>query len=107
MPESQGAEAHKKVLDAYRREGPKGYFRMMAGLLEERRKAREAGNPPPVTVVAANWLRAGEKEKAYQLLEEGLRQRDPTMLRLRDPAFDPIKGEERYHDIVRQVGLPE
>jgi TolB-like protein/Flp pilus assembly protein TadD len=107
MPESQVAEAHKRVLDAYRREGPKGYYRVMAGLLEERLKAREAGNPPPVTVVAANWLRAGDKERAYQLLEEGLRRRDPTMLRLRDPVFDPIKDEERFRDIARRVGMPD
>ena len=107
MPESQVAKAHKQVLDAYRREGPKGYFRMMAGFLEERRKAQEAGNPPPAAVVAANWLRAGDKENAYRLLEEGLRRRDPTMLRLRNPVFDPIKGEERYQAIVKQVGLPE
>ena len=107
MSEPQVAEAHKQVLDAYRREGPKGYYRVMAGFLEERRKAREAGNPPPVTVVAANWLRAGDKERAYQLLEEGLRRRDPTMLRLRDPVFDPIKGEERFREIARRVGMPD
>lgn len=107
MPEEQVAESRKQVLDAYRRDGPKGYYRMMAGFLEERLKAREAGNPPPVTVVAANWLQAGDKEKAYRLLEEGLRRRDPSMLRLRGPVFDPIKGEERYQAIVKRVGLPE
>jgi len=107
MPEQQVNDVHRHVIEAYRKEGPKGYFRMMATLLEERSKMREASSPAPVTDLAGNWLRAGEKERAYQLLEEGLKRRDPTMLRLRAPVFDPIKDEERFRDIVRRVGLPE
>ena len=106
-PEDQVEASHRRVMDAYRQNGPQGYFRVMAELFEERRKKREVGSPPPVTVVAAYWLRAGDKEKAYAMLEDGLKRRDPNMLRIGDPMFDPIKGEPRFQEIVKRIGLPE
>lgn len=66
---------------------------------------REVGSPPPINVVAAYWLRAGEKEKAYALLEDGLSRRDPNMLRIGDPMFDPIKSEPRFQEIMKRIGL--
>lgn len=106
-PAAQVEAARVRVIAAYRQEGPKGYFRAMAEHLEAVSKLRQAGNPPPATVVAAFWLQAGEKAKAYELLEAGLERRDPEMLRLADPKFDPIRGEERFRKIVRQVGMPD
>ena len=107
MPPAQAQEAHDRTMEAYRREGPKGYFRTMAAYFEARSMDRRAGNPPPVTVVAGYWLLAGEKGKAYEVLEEGLKRRDPDMLRLRDTKFSAIRGEERFRDIVRRVGLSD
>jgi tetratricopeptide (TPR) repeat protein len=106
-PAAQVDVARQGVIDAYRREGPKGYFRTMAAHFEAVSNLRQAGNPPPVTVVAACWLHAGEKDRAYELLEEGLKRRDPEMLRVRDPRFNTIKDEERFREIVRRIGLPD
>ena len=103
--EAQVEAAHRRVMDAYRQEGPKGYFRVMAGFFEERRQMREASSPPPITVIAAYWLRAGDKEKAYALLEDGLSLRDPNMLRIGDPMFDPIRSEPRFQEIMKRIGL--
>jgi TolB-like protein/lipopolysaccharide biosynthesis regulator YciM len=106
-PEGQVEAGHRRLMDAYKQDGPQGYFRIMAELFEERRKMREVSSPPPVTVIAGYWLRAGDKEKAYALLEDGLVRRDPNMLRIGDPMFDPIKDEPRYREIVRRIGFPQ
>ena len=104
-PEEKVEAAHRSLMNAYRQDGAQGYFRVLAELYEERSRIREVSSPAPVTVIAGYWLRAGDKEKAYKLLEDGLGRRDPNMLRIGDPMFDPIKNEPRYREIVRRIGL--
>ena len=61
----------------------------------------------PTGVVAGLWARAGEFDKAFAILEKAYQERDGGILMLKDPEFDPLKGDPRYKDLLRRVGLPE
>jgi TolB-like protein/DNA-binding winged helix-turn-helix (wHTH) protein/tetratricopeptide (TPR) repeat protein len=57
--------------------------------------------------LAQSYAELKQKEKTLDLLEEGLRVRDPNLLYVQcDPAFDFLHTDERYRDIIRRIGLP-
>lgn len=93
--------------EEYRKGGPRAYHRTFAGFLQARRDQKLRHSPPPVTVVAAHWAKAGETEKALALLEEGFDRREPDMVRIKRPDLEPVKTHPRYLDIVRKMGLPQ
>jgi hypothetical protein len=47
----------------------------------------------------------GETDKAIAMLEEALARREPEMVRIAGPVFDPIKSDPRYKDIVRRMNV--
>jgi hypothetical protein len=52
------------------------------------------------------YARLGDKEKALQGLERNYEQREPlaTLLNV-DPAFDSLRSDPRFGDLVRRMGL--
>jgi hypothetical protein len=49
----------------------------------------------------------GEREKTLSLLEQGLRERSPDLLRIPiDSAYDFLHSDPRYQAIVERMGLP-
>jgi hypothetical protein len=58
--------------------------------------------------IASLYGRIGETDEALAWLERGYRACDPFMtLTKADPAFDPLRSDPRYHDLVRRIGIPE
>jgi hypothetical protein len=52
------------------------------------------------------YARAGEREKALDVLEEGLENRIPALLTtVGRPVFDPWRSEPRFLEIRRKMGL--
>jgi TolB-like protein/Flp pilus assembly protein TadD len=50
----------------------------------------------------------GEKDQAFQWLEQGYQNRDWQMARLNvDPLIDNLRSDRRFADLVRRVGLPQ
>ena len=50
----------------------------------------------------------GEKDRAFKRLERALDQRASSLLLLAvDPAFDPLRADPRFQDLLRRVGLPQ
>jgi TolB-like protein/DNA-binding winged helix-turn-helix (wHTH) protein/Tfp pilus assembly protein PilF len=48
----------------------------------------------------------GEKEKAYELLDDALRERSDEMIYLRiDPDFDDLRGDPRFNELLTKVGF--
>lgn len=92
-----------KVKKAARAGGEKGYSRAMAEILEN------ASGPitPPRWVIATYWIRAGEVDKGFTILEKAYQDHDESLLMLKDYRFDRIKNDARYKDLLRRVGLPE
>src|SRR5258705_1161255 len=53
------------------------------------------------------YVGLGEKDEAFQWLQNGYYERDPQMTRLKvNPLFDPLRSEPRFTELMRRVGLP-
>ena len=56
--------------------------------------------------VAAALYVAGDSAAAFEWLEEAYAQRHPELARLAaDRAYDSLRGERRFQDLVRRIGL--
>lgn len=52
------------------------------------------------------WIGLDEHERAFIELEEAFRVREPCLVSLKvEPLFDPIRGDRRFAEMVRRVGL--
>jgi len=83
--------------------GVKGFWQASLDDYQETAKSKHA---PPVMVAGA-CARLGDKECAFQWLAKGLEERDDLMVDLKvDPVLDGIRGDPRFQDLIRRVGLP-
>lgn len=58
--------------------------------------------------VASGYALMGNRDKAFELLEEAYAAHDlELMLEIRFPSFDSLRGDPRYADLMRRLGLPE
>jgi len=72
------------------------------------RAAREFNKKHPSTAYNAAFDHAllGEDEQALQQLQKSLEAREPQIINLlNDPEFDHLKGDPRFQEIVKKVGL--
>ena len=76
-----------------------------------RRYAKELatvqGNPACPTMVANVYRILGDKDEAFKWLERGFVERDGFLVGLNVAEFDSIRGDPRFDDLVRRVGLPK
>jgi serine/threonine protein kinase/Flp pilus assembly protein TadD len=57
--------------------------------------------------LAVLYAALGEREQAFKSLEKGFAARDLQLQFLGiDPAFDSLRGDARFTDLMRRVGLP-
>ncbi len=77
--------------------------RKVIEILEERAK-RKYVDPARI----ARWyIRLGDKDRAFQLLEKAYQEHSATLLDLKvDPRYDPLRSAPRFQDLLRRVGLP-
>jgi serine/threonine protein kinase/tetratricopeptide (TPR) repeat protein len=53
------------------------------------------------------YIALGEKDKAFERLEEANRIYDLNIMRLKvERRFDPIRSDPRFADLVRRIGIP-
>jgi tetratricopeptide (TPR) repeat protein len=58
--------------------------------------------------VALVYAMLGRKDNSFQWLENAYAERSSFMTTLKLwPAFDPMRGDPRFSDLLRKVGLPE
>jgi len=56
--------------------------------------------------VAIVYASLDEKEKAFAYLEEAYEERNPNLIELNtEPAFDELRRDRRYDELVRRIGL--
>ncbi len=59
------------------------------------------------TVIARFYLRAGENNRALDMLERGYEARDPNLPSVSvHPDSDPLRREPRFHELLRRMKLP-
>ena len=58
--------------------------------------------------IARIYVGLGDKERAFEWLEKGYAGRSDHLTQLKtDPAFDSLRSDPRFADLVRRVGLPQ
>lgn len=57
--------------------------------------------------LAQNYLRLGDLDKVFETLEHSFKRREAniTMINV-EPEWDPIRGDARYSDLMRRIGIP-
>ena len=92
------------ALDRGRAEG--GYAVAMGRAADAFAARSRATNVAPIRI-AQMYVRAGMTEKALEWLERSYQARDPNMPYLAAmPIYDPLRGEPRFRDLLRQMKLP-
>jgi endonuclease IV len=57
--------------------------------------------------LARVYASLGNREQAFELLEQGYQGRDYNLPFLHvDPSFEDLRSDLRYSDLVRRIGLP-
>ena len=88
---------------SYRSSGISGFFR-------KRLELDSRGLNVNLSNIDRAWLHAklGEKNKALELLQEAWKERDPWIEYLGvSPQWDSLRAEPRFHQLLREVRLPE
>lgn len=87
-------ESLLQLREAYRASGLPGYWR----------KQLEFAERPHERAVL--YARLGERDRAFEWLEEAYQERSPTMVRLGlDQDWDPLRSDRRFQDLLRRMGL--
>ena len=106
MPAEVTAEGSASIRQAYKTDGPNGYWQALLAFTKKRAEV-DPESAPPLAVLAALHVRAGDKERAFEYLERSFEEREVEILRLHDTLFDPVRSDPRFQDLVRRIGLPE
>jgi Tfp pilus assembly protein PilF len=88
---------------AYAVSGMRGYRQKRLELLKHHAKQRYIWP----WVIARMPARLGDKDQAFEWLEKAYEARDEWVRFVRvDPAFDNLRSDPRYADLLRRMGLP-
>ncbi len=75
-------------------------------LLEELKRPRQKYVPPEE--IAAVYVALGQKETAFEWLEQAYQIRSASLINLKvDPRFDSLRSDRRFSDLARRIGLPQ
>jgi tetratricopeptide (TPR) repeat protein len=97
----QNADGWRAFEDAYRRGGPQRAYRAYGDYL-----AAHAAESGGTIAVAAAYAEAGDADQAMPWLEKALSARRPQLLHVpANPAFDAIRDDPRFGDLLRRIGV--
>lgn len=92
---------------ALRKSGSKGAYRLAIRMSLQ--NIQRSGAPPSwIDAVGLAYFYAAlaEKDKAFEWIERLYEEHALSGLKL-DPAFDPLRSDPRYGDLLRRMGLPQ
>jgi len=92
----------EKLRRAFAEGGERGYWQTQLEFLE----ADSKQNPVDSYSFAPLYARVGDGNRAFQYLEKALREhsQELTLWLLTDSAFDSIRTDPRFHDLLRRMG---
>jgi TolB-like protein/DNA-binding winged helix-turn-helix (wHTH) protein/Tfp pilus assembly protein PilF len=90
---------------AFASRGARGYWEILLDL------SKRSNNPPEAYTrsdgLAIVYVRLGEKEAALQALEQAYKERQLHMTEIAiEPAFDALRSEPRFQELLRRIGVP-
>jgi pentatricopeptide repeat protein len=75
--------------------------------LNELKRRQRTGYVPAAAFVNA-YLGLGDNEQAFAWLERAYQEHSPILQYVKvHPFFDPLRGDPRFADLVRRVGLDQ
>lgn len=87
---------------AFRDSGWQGFLRKQ---LEEMEKKAKTGYVEP-NGFANLYVRLGQRDEAFAWLEKTFETRDPSTIQFKiEPAYDSLRDDPRYAELIRQVNL--
>ena len=105
-PEEASAQA-AEFQTAFQTGGPKGYWQKNLELtLKEYQQA--GGRYFPSLSVAGAYARVGDMQKAMDWLQKSYTERDGNLTLVKSyPEFKGLRGDPRFVDLLKRIGLPE
>ncbi len=96
---------HALLQQILKTEGPRGILRKR---LELSRKSYEQGNGSAIEI-AEIYAELGDKDRAFEWLEKSFAAHEDELvdLKIKPPAFDGLRSDPRFQDLLRRVGLPQ
>jgi TolB-like protein/Tfp pilus assembly protein PilF len=99
------AKGKQVMLEAYRAGGAKGYWQQGLEFIKEDLAKGEDVEPADL---AAIYSRLGEKDKAFEWLEKVFEEREEGRQSFNvAPAWDNLRGDPRFAEILRRVGFSQ
>lgn len=93
-----------RLKQAIAKSGAQGYWRQT---LENYKDAAKSSYVPSVLVAEA-CVRVGDNQCAFEWLERGFEERDDLMINLKvQPAFDNLRADPRFQNLIQRVGIPQ
>jgi serine/threonine-protein kinase len=114
----EAISAAKKAVDLSGRNpmylGRLGHALAVSGKGDEALEVLEELNLPenaelaPTYEIALIFTHLGDHDRAFEWLEKALEERPFQLLFLKcDPAFDPLRADPRFQDLLRRMNFPE
>ncbi len=89
---------------AYKKDGWRGYLQKNLELDKEEFKQGKIS----AGVIAIQYALLGENEEAFKWLERSYEKREDAMAWLKvESAWNPLRSDPRFQDLLRRVGLPQ
>jgi TolB-like protein/DNA-binding winged helix-turn-helix (wHTH) protein/Tfp pilus assembly protein PilF len=92
----------------------RAYIYGRAGQLEQARHEMEEvlhysrSHPLDPMIFVTPYVGIGDKDQAFASLEKSVAAHSPALVTLRvEPAFDPLRSDSRFDDLLRRVGLAQ
>lgn len=83
-----------------------GRKREALAMLDELRRISKPKDPAPIRVAYLH-IGLGDREQAFEWLQKAIEGRDWQMAMLKvEPAFDDLRSDPRFRELVERVGLP-
>ena len=101
---------YDNAYDAYQTEirvtGDSTNIYLLACELREKLKEISTRMFVPTSYFAFIEIYLGNKDKAFDLLQKAIEEKDPFMIALKgEPKFDPIRSDPRFANLLREVHL--
>ncbi len=91
--------------NAYAASGIKGYLQKE---IEQLLLVRAQQGQGLAFIIAADYSRIGDKDRTFEWLEKAYAGHEPSLVHLReDLAFDNVRSDPRFADLLRRIGLPQ
>ncbi|MDQ4120734.1 MAG: winged helix-turn-helix domain-containing protein [Acidobacteriota bacterium] len=88
---------------AFNESGWQGFLHKRLELFEKRIKKGQQVDP---YTLAQTYVRLGQKDEAFKWLEKVVETRQPSAIMLKiEPAYDVLRDDPRFDQLVRKIGL--